>query len=348
MVSKSPKIKVLIPYFGSWPDYFESLFLPSCKRLEHVEFLFFADGPVPQYVPSNTSFVPFTLADFNALASARIGKKINLRRAYKLCDLRPFYGQIFQQFLEGYDYWGFGDIDLVFGNLERFLAEPLARGCDIISCRSLWLSGSFCLVRNQPFTNQLWLKSSSWQSVIETDDYMGFDECGGAFQELLAGQPIRQVVGRCHSMTHVARELADEGLLSVSFADCARESIRGNDYVSWDNGSVRAANGEEFGYYHMVCEKGLLAFAHPNWSTLPDYFHITPSGFYTMDELAARRSLESLRWLQGAADRVFKLPRRLRASMEREAAGRNEPLSLSYWSAFARVIRKKLAADKVN
>jgi len=348
MIGKSPRVRVLIPYFGSWPDYFQSLFLPSCKRLEHIDFLFFNEAPAPIQAPGNTSFVQFTLADFNELATARIGKQVALKRAYKLCDLKPFYGHVFAEFLDGYDYWGFGDIDLVFGDLERFLREPLARGRDIISCRAHWLSASFCLMRNHPAINQLWLKSPSWSSVLATDEYLGFDECGGAFQELLAGQPIQQVGGRCHSMTHVVRELEREGALSVSFADHARESIRGDDYVVWDDGRVRAANGEEFAYYHMVCEKGLLAFAHPKWSTLPQCFHITPSGFYTLEELGIRRRLEVLRWLRGAADKVFSMPARVRAGVRREAAGQDASRSRSYWSALARLVGKRLPVRRTR
>ena len=39
-------------------------------------------------------------------------------KAYKLCGCKPFYGVIHKEELRGYDYWGFGDIDLIYGDLS--------------------------------------------------------------------------------------------------------------------------------------------------------------------------------------------------------------------------------------
>ena len=48
---------------------------------------------------------------------------IALKAPYKLCDYKPAYGYLFQEYLEGYEYWGYCDVDMIFGNLKRFLPD---------------------------------------------------------------------------------------------------------------------------------------------------------------------------------------------------------------------------------
>ena len=48
---------------------------------------------------------------------------INLRSPYKLCDLKPAYGYIFNNLLKDFDYWGYSDLDLLFGNLDELLKK---------------------------------------------------------------------------------------------------------------------------------------------------------------------------------------------------------------------------------
>lgn len=48
------KIKVVIPYFGKLPDYFD-LFLKSCEINSEIEFLIFTDQKVKKEYPTNVT-----------------------------------------------------------------------------------------------------------------------------------------------------------------------------------------------------------------------------------------------------------------------------------------------------
>ena len=55
---------------------------------------------------------------------------ITLHTPYKLCDYKPAYGEIFAPELSGYDFWGYGDMDLVFGDLRAYFTEDKLRKYD--------------------------------------------------------------------------------------------------------------------------------------------------------------------------------------------------------------------------
>lgn len=66
---------------------------------------------------------------------------------YKLCDFRFAFGDIYRECAEGYDYWGFGDVDVIYGDLREFLQGDLLERDPIIFNAS-HVSGHFALVKN--------------------------------------------------------------------------------------------------------------------------------------------------------------------------------------------------------
>ncbi len=144
------KIALIVPYFGKLPDNFQ-IWLNSCAYNPDVNCLIFTDDRTSYEYPSNVQVV---LADFSSLKS-RIQKlydfQISLDSAYKLCDYKVAYGEIFTEELHGFDFWGFCDVDLIFGRIRNFITD------DILSCSDKILSrGHFTLFRNTPEINQIY------------------------------------------------------------------------------------------------------------------------------------------------------------------------------------------------
>src|SRR4030095_1360656 len=102
------KVILLMPYFGRWPEWF-FIFLETCRSNNSIDWVFFTDCGDTRAIP-NVRFVHMSLQDMRALACTKLGRPIELTNPYKLCDLRLCYGKIFEEFLQGYDFWGFGDI----------------------------------------------------------------------------------------------------------------------------------------------------------------------------------------------------------------------------------------------
>lgn len=174
-MNKISKICIVIPYFGEWPEWM-NYFLLSCKYNPSINWQFFTDCGLPDVASENLTFHQMTLADFNKLASTQLGIELNIQHPYKLCDLKPAYGLIFQAYLENYDFWGYGDIDLIYGNISSFITNDILDKYDIISNHREFIAGHFCLLRNSKKINKLFMRGGYYSKAFTESKYIGFDE----------------------------------------------------------------------------------------------------------------------------------------------------------------------------
>lgn len=67
----------------------------------------------------------------------------------KLCDLKPFYGIIHRDLLEknNYEWWGFGDIDVAYGDLTPMVKLSRNSMLDVITTHIKCIAGHFTLIR---------------------------------------------------------------------------------------------------------------------------------------------------------------------------------------------------------
>jgi hypothetical protein len=173
--TSEPRILILMPYFGRWPEWME-LFLESCATNPGVEWRFFTDCGDPDCpLPENVTLEPMTLTEFLRLAEASLGITIEWHDAYKLCDLRPGYGAMFESRLLGYDYWGWGDVDVIFGDLSMWLT-PSRLAHDIVSFADAHLSGHLCVLRNSERVRDWYRFLPRWDRRMERRKYTHLDE----------------------------------------------------------------------------------------------------------------------------------------------------------------------------
>ncbi len=170
------RFAIVIPYFGKFKPSI-SLFLESCNRNPDVDWHIFTDCAVPEGISLNTNIKwhTATLETVSSLIKKKLGFQIELTRAYKLCDLKPFYGMIFADWLEGYEYWGFGDTDVIYGRLFEYLQTINYAAYDKIN----WM-GHLCFIRNQRKYNEAALISVPGtieaEDVFRNPNNLGFDE----------------------------------------------------------------------------------------------------------------------------------------------------------------------------
>lgn len=112
------KICIIGLYFGKVPQDFE-LWLNSCKMNKTIDFLVFGDFKWDSF-PANVRYIPSSLDDIWALIQGKLKISIKNFEAYKLCDFKPAYGIIFDEYVKGYDYWGHCDFDMIFGDIRKF------------------------------------------------------------------------------------------------------------------------------------------------------------------------------------------------------------------------------------
>ena len=83
-----------------------------------VDFIFYTNCPLPKHRYANTIFYQCTFEEYKKLVEVRLSLDYSIEKSYKLCDLKPFLGAVHEPELKEYDFWGFGDLDVVHGNLS--------------------------------------------------------------------------------------------------------------------------------------------------------------------------------------------------------------------------------------
>ncbi|QMV64119.1 DUF6625 family protein [Pseudomonas berkeleyensis] len=176
-----PRLLFLVPYFGRWP-FWMPFFLASCRFNPDVRWLFFTDCGVPKDAPDNVRFRSMSFADYCSKVSAALGVDFQPRNPYKLCDLKPALGYIHCAELEGVDFWGVSDIDLVYGDLCSYFTSERLERFDFLSTHERRVSGHLCLFRNNERMLTAFMKVPGWQAALSSDQHRAFDE--GAFSRL--------------------------------------------------------------------------------------------------------------------------------------------------------------------
>lgn len=169
------KIAFVIPYFGEFPEWME-YFLASCRRNESIDFILLSDNPKPKSCPDNILYHSLTFAEYKEIVSDRLGISFDPESAYKLCDIKPALGFIHKELLQSYDFWGFCDIDVVFGDIRAFLTSQLLSEVDFFSAHGRRVAGHFSLMKNESKYTESFFKAKDWKNVFEDQTHYCFDE----------------------------------------------------------------------------------------------------------------------------------------------------------------------------
>ncbi len=148
------KIAILICYYGRFPWYFR-YFLHSCSFNKTIDFYIFTDIVYEGGVPQNVKLIQKSVDDIKALASEKLGFTVNIEFPYKFCDYKPAYGEIFSEYIKGYDFWGQSDIDIIYGDIRGFITDDMLNEYDFISVRHDYTTGCFALYRNNDLMNTI-------------------------------------------------------------------------------------------------------------------------------------------------------------------------------------------------
>lgn len=174
-MKNNPQIALILPYFGSWPEWFK-FFLKSCSWNPTIKWLLYSDNSISHSLPENVHLVNITLSGLSSLINKEVGIVPQIIHPYKLVDFKPAYGLIFRKDITGYDFWGYTDLDLIYGNISHFITSDILINYDIISPGKELIPGHFALFRNVEKINTLFMDNKHWQSVLSDPKCFCFDE----------------------------------------------------------------------------------------------------------------------------------------------------------------------------
>lgn len=170
------EIAFIMPYFGPFKPCF-SLWLESVRRNPQITWIIITDNKEPQTIPKNVIWKESDLQTIQILAEEKLRCEVKLTRPYKLCDLKPLYGAIFCDYIKDYKYWGYGDLDVVYGRLYEYLKNIDYQAFDKIN---RW--GHCTLLKNTkeinllPFSNDGLKAFDIYKMLRDGEKNYGYDE----------------------------------------------------------------------------------------------------------------------------------------------------------------------------
>lgn len=165
------KIALIVPWFGPFRNDFY-FWLKSVEYNPTVDFLFFTDQTIST-PPNNLKVINTTLKQIENLAKKNIWEGCILSKPYKICDYKVAYGEMFIDYLKEYDFWGHCDVDMIFGNIRKFITEEVLNQYDRIE-----VDGPFTLYRNTNYVNNIYRQVGDIKRIFTEQRPFGFDECG--------------------------------------------------------------------------------------------------------------------------------------------------------------------------
>ena len=201
---------------------------------------------------------------------------ISLDEPQKLCDYKPAYGEAFSDHLAGYDFWGHCDIDLIWGDIRKFVTEDILDTNERIFGR-----GHLTLMKNDPVVNSYYrtlsLKGAvDWRDVYSKPEIYAFDEYaahnGGGTSVIMQNNGVPMY------------ENDDWGRVADPLRGYFYIKDVGRYYVEYDRGHLYLKRGDrvlkENLYYHYHERKKIGQIkGRFDWEKDDRFYYISPATF---------------------------------------------------------------------
>ena len=164
----------IIPYYGKLPNYI-NVFFKTCEKNPDYEFLIFTNDINSYKYPKNVKIIYETMDNFIKNAEEKLGFKICICDAHKICDFKPAFGFLYEEYIEDYYMWGHCDLDIIIGNLDKFITDDIINNYDKIFCL-----GHMVIYKNEKENNRVFMKKYNgrelYKEVFKNKKTMVFDE----------------------------------------------------------------------------------------------------------------------------------------------------------------------------
>jgi hypothetical protein len=222
------RIILIQVWIGKIPDYFWYHY-ETTKDIRGLDFLIFTDQDL-KLDSKNYRIVRITKEYLELKLSSKLNSDIKIINNKKTCDLKASFGDLFEEYIKGYDYFGCYDIDTLFGevysNITDYIGEYdfITIGDEIFHNR---LAGPFLIIKNTEELRTLYRKGD-YVGCMSKNDVECYEE---------------------HTLSELAMKYYKVKI--INSINC--ETINGgkNTYdVRWSGGKLDV-NGEEKILYHF-------------------------------------------------------------------------------------------------
>jgi hypothetical protein len=216
------RLAIVIPFVGEGPEavppYLELFCTAAAGSASLVDFLLIHSGVLDGYhgnsCPDNVIFISLSsIENFSKYlvrvvdhkpdediavegsreTLAKILSKHIIKYPYVLVEFKPALGHIFAEFLEGYTHWGYSDLDILFGDLERWISPDELNDFDIVTYGygdqdRAYMRGQFTFHKNDKDINQIWRlcdyladMDKRFLDVITGEAHLHFESAEGCY-----------------------------------------------------------------------------------------------------------------------------------------------------------------------
>lgn len=279
------KVVFIVCWFGSLPIYF-NIWLKSCAENIEYTFWIFTDDFTEYELPENVFLIPFTKKEMIERIEKRVIKNCSLLETYRVCNFKPMYGAIFEDKLKDFTFWGYCDLDIIFGKISDFITQDMLQNKDAI-----FNAGHFTLLRNNKKMNTLYTQKGAifnYKVVARKNAIFAFDEITG-IQRIAKKNGINAVYG----IDYIETEIKNYQLRS-------RMDKINPKYQAfyWENGDlyrVKTENNQiyyqKIAYIHLQKRKIIV---NEEDGMIENSFWIGPSG-YTKKKYIGKPTIEDIK-----------------------------------------------------
>lgn len=241
-----------------------------------IDYLIFSDN-TREDLPSNVKIINTTFDELKKQIQSKFDFDITLNAPYKLCDYRPAFGYIFDKYIKGYEFWGYCDFDMVFGDTTKYLTNEVLNSYD-----KIYQCGHLTLIKNTENNNMVFKSEGEpyYKYVFQTDINAVFDEVDG-IQKKFKQKGLKVYTERDYADITPRH---DRFLLSKAYVDIGNDNYK-HQIFTYENGKVfryyldnKQVKKEEFIYIHI--QKRNL----PIVKELGNKFFITYRGFIPFED----------------------------------------------------------------
>jgi hypothetical protein len=263
-------IILIIPYFGKWPVWFDA-YLCSIAANPTIQWLCPTDCEIPKIHPENITFLSTSLMELNNHINVVVDANVPLNPR-KFCDLKPAYGDIFNKHIKGFDFWGICDMDIVWGDIRKFMTPELLSNYDIICSRPEAISGHFNLFRNKKNLNNFYKSIPNQKKLFEVPKFMWFDE-------IVFTDHLKNLIRKDNNPFRVFwdQEIIKGGIESEKHQEYYLDRWlfeKGKVYDLYD------INKKEYMYLHFINWKRTIKYCEVNYRDCPKQFYISYKGIH--------------------------------------------------------------------
>jgi len=269
----SPKILLIECWLGPLPPW-RPIYEASCKANPHLDFLVLTDQVNSPKRDANIIWEPITGERLEELIKEHYRFQGPLGSAWDLTKLKPAYGALFSRFLTGYQFWGFHDSDLVWGDTRRFLTEERLAAYDVLTASAAWMVGHFSIFKLNTSAALPHLLIADYWNLIQKENHKGV-----CVDEEILDHALARMERQSKIRVLRAQWLLGDGL-HPRWKKRALERLRSrdtddDDYVfehgqcRWDGLSVvHEATGREALYFHFQHWKRKYSLENVSYSPL--------------------------------------------------------------------------------